>query len=938
MKSFKAQQHMTVLALTIAAIAATGCWDDDVYKKYVKDGEVTPCNGYCTIAEDINKDKCISNNGIWDEARCENELLKPGIEAAKDAITCNSHSGSWKSAYCHFNNQSDCTKADSQWHSLEYRMLDLGNGQYIFRNINGDDYCGTFESIAAGNKGKCTPKDIERLTSSIKAGLCPSSANYCVAFDSNDSENRFAEIKDVGICNSCPQDQIQCEGQCVDIMNDPKHCGGCGISCVLDELCIRGTCAPIDCQLPSIKCDNQCVDIRTDKYNCGGCGKVCGKDIGDNPDNYICDESKCYNNKCPKGKFDTEQIKCFCSGNNENDLVCGDEKKDNTQIICIDSHASETCGAIDCINQGTPCSVGQICNKNGECECANDLVTSSDKTKCLNPYSPETCGVTKDDVANNKPFKVCNSNTELCDGQDCKCLQGFKDCGNGCVDVLTDPNNCGTCGHVCGNNAKCSNGSCFCNDGYSRCFKNGQNVICGIEQECHESNYPEHCGAKGMANDPDIFSDNYLGKTCQNNEICFKENGDWTCGCKDNRFICGDKCIDPMSDLTYCGADDCNSGINCTVDGMTTRCQEGRCVCENGINLRFAGVLKTPEDGKKYIINSKNFSNYEFSHFDCIDINSNSDCCGTDCAVCGTKVCNNGTCDVKCPDGMANCNGNCLSIKDYNVIEDNSGLATCRCNTLNGNLMCPTKNNDPNYGCTATLGDNNNCGECGNKCPVSFTCMSNVDCRCDEHTTQCTFAPETFDNNTDPIEYCINLEEMHMIDCENCMEHWGNLDQNWANGCETDLSNNLTNCGSVGRNCNNEVNNAAGVVCIDNECAYTVCNSTDYLDCTTDPQFSHSGYNDYKTGDGCETDIMNDVNHCGRCNNQCVSNSCENGSCCYKDDKDIYLDISKFNCCDGQKLMYKKHIFLFCPDPAHYGCIDQNAKSPGACWKEVTSD
>ena len=55
--------------------------------------------------------------------------------------------------------------------------------------------------------------------------------------------------------------------------------------------------------------------------------------------------------------------------------------------------------------------------------------------------------------------------------------------GNGCEAILlTDPNNCGACGHSCGPNAACSGGSCFslgptCTDG----IKNGNEtaVDCG---------------------------------------------------------------------------------------------------------------------------------------------------------------------------------------------------------------------------------------------------------------------------------------------------------------------------------------------------------------------------------------------------------------------------------------------------------------------------
>jgi hypothetical protein len=42
----------------------------------------------------------------------------------------------------------------------------------------------------------------------------------------------------------------------------------------------------------------------------------------------------------------------------------------------------------------------------------------------------------------------------------CKCDQGFKKCGKKCRNLLTDENNCGSCGHQCASGKVCQNGHC----------------------------------------------------------------------------------------------------------------------------------------------------------------------------------------------------------------------------------------------------------------------------------------------------------------------------------------------------------------------------------------------------------------------------------------------------------------------------------------------
>jgi hypothetical protein len=42
----------------------------------------------------------------------------------------------------------------------------------------------------------------------------------------------------------------------------------------------------------------------------------------------------------------------------------------------------------------------------------------------------------------------------------CSCAPETNRCGNQCVDVLTDPTNCGGCGRACNPGQICVNGAC----------------------------------------------------------------------------------------------------------------------------------------------------------------------------------------------------------------------------------------------------------------------------------------------------------------------------------------------------------------------------------------------------------------------------------------------------------------------------------------------
>jgi len=131
-------------------------------------------------------------------------------------------------------------------------------------------------------------------------------------------------------------------------------------------------------------------------------------------------------------------------------------------------------------------------------------------------------------------------------------------CGDTCVDVLNDPNNCGACGNVCGDGTCCSGGACvsLCEEG--RIWCNGACV--------DPVNDSDNCGA--------------CGEVCGDGTCC--SAGSCASVCELGRNFCNGTCLDVRSDPENCGScgNVCGDGSVCH-DGACITCGEGQTACDN---------------------------------------------------------------------------------------------------------------------------------------------------------------------------------------------------------------------------------------------------------------------------------------------------------------------------------------------------------------------
>jgi len=47
-----------------------------------------------------------------------------------------------------------------------------------------------------------------------------------------------------------------CDGACVDVANDPRHCGGCAVTCDAAQICDHGACRTPTCLVQGPICPN----------------------------------------------------------------------------------------------------------------------------------------------------------------------------------------------------------------------------------------------------------------------------------------------------------------------------------------------------------------------------------------------------------------------------------------------------------------------------------------------------------------------------------------------------------------------------------------------------------------------------------------------------------------------------------------------------------
>jgi Stigma-specific protein, Stig1 len=187
------------------------------------------------------------------------------------------------------------------------------------------------------------------------------------------------------------------------------------------------------------------------------------------------------------------------------------------------------------------------------------------------------------------------------------CPTGSTACGDSCVVIARDPQNCGACGTACPTGLVCTQGQCLLN-----CL--GGATKCG--DTCTDTKVDsQNCGACGTA--------------CPTGEYCSGSKCGSTCG--SGTTMCDAGCVDTKSDRFNCGTcgTACDVAADCVQSTCSLQCQQGLTLCPTP----DAGLY--PDGGDAAVIGPNLCADTAIDPFNC--------------GTCGT-VCNGST--PKCSQGV----------------------------------------------------------------------------------------------------------------------------------------------------------------------------------------------------------------------------------------------------------------------------------------------
>ncbi len=314
-----------------------------------------------------------------------------------------------------------------------------------------------FATCGDGVTARC---NVDLMSDDQNCGAC---GNACIQYNALSLGSKCSG----GVCQPyCTSiDLRDCNGIIDDgcetlVQSDPNNCGACGNKCPPGEPCSYGQCG---CPAGTVKCGDKCVDTDNDNANCGACGNEC-------PDVAPCGDGplpfktavKCAHGKC--GQFVCQGGYDDCNGDLKKKGCASDGCEVETRVD------TNNCGFC-----GNKCAPGQVCGSVGsgirQCLCGPGetvcgRVSDPDAVlDCVNlETDPRNCGA----CGHKCPTKpnadavcrkgvcgfACPPNRADCNG----------DWSDGCeVDLLTNMNHCGACGNACDGDAgqPCINGACL---------------------------------------------------------------------------------------------------------------------------------------------------------------------------------------------------------------------------------------------------------------------------------------------------------------------------------------------------------------------------------------------------------------------------------------------------------------------------------------------
>ena len=388
------------------------------------------------------------------------------------------------------------------------------------------------------------------------------------------------------------------------------------------------------------------------------------------------------------------------------------------------------------------------------------------------------------------------------------CGQPSDCCSNVCVAALCQP--CIALGQSCTSSASCCTGNCSGSVCVAACAPNGD--VCGTGGQC--------------------CSGNCVAASCQ--PACTPPGGGCTTSSQCCSGLCSmGLCVSVCGDGVVSGTEQCDDGNNVPFDGCSATCTG-----ETGYTCTGSPSVCVPCPS--------GYSNCNGSSLDGCEVHvsadpSNCGGCGLVCATQNaTAACVGGVCAVgACNPGYADCNLQAIDGCEVYTPSDPNNCGTCGavCSLPNAtatclNGACALGACNPGYadcnsqaidGCEVNIASSpNNCGGCGTVCSPNNiptpTCSSGtcngacaagfVDCNGNKQADGCEVNVVSNPNNCGGCGTVCSSNNIPTPTCSSgscngtCAVGFGDCNGNkQADGCEINLSNNNSNCGTCGHVC-----------------------------------------------------------------------------------------------------------------------------------------
>jgi hypothetical protein len=328
--------------------------------------------------------------------------------------------------------------------------------------------------------------------------------------------------------------------------------------------------------------------------------------------------------------------------------------------------------------------------------------------------------------------------------------------------------------------------------------------------------------------------------------------------CAAGQQRCGGRCVSLEEDPSHCGG--CNRG--CTGINGIPICRGGQCAVS--CNAGRGDCDSLVENGCE------------------VDLDSTAQHCGACNRACDpSETCQGGVC--VCSAGLTRCGAGCANIQSSNehcggcgnACVSSNGVPTCSAGVCTVACASGSANCDNNIanGCEVDTRSNaDHCGRCGQRCPTP-TGGGTRGCSNGTCVSTCPTGYLTCGGT------CVDARSPCSVGTGACRRTGSVVCSGASGGCSVMQGSGSSEvCNGIDDDCDGVVDDGAGnqcplatraatMVCVAGGCAVGTCQAN-YANC------------DGNNANGCETYLLSNSTHCGRCNNNCVSPlSCVNTSC-----------------------------------------------------------